>query len=45
MKIWDLPGDQNFKEINKSYYNGVIGCFLIYDLENRESFENIKIYL
>jgi len=22
--------------------NGILGCFLIYDIENKESFENLK---
>lgn len=39
--IWDTCGDEKFKAITRQYYNDANGILLVYDITNRESFENI----
>tara|TARA_E500000178_G_scaffold306339_1_gene318432 strand:+ start:10205 stop:10792 length:588 start_codon:yes stop_codon:yes gene_type:complete len=39
--IWDTAGQEKFKTIVKSYYNGTNGVLLVYDITNRKSFNNL----
>ena len=45
LHIWDTSGDHNFKNIVRAYYTSVAAAILVYDIANRESFENIKNWL
>jgi Ras-related protein Rab-2A len=38
-------GQETFKSITRSYYRGSIGVVLVYDLTNRESFNNVGKWL
>jgi small GTP-binding protein len=40
-QIWDTAGQERFRSISKSYYRGSDGGFIVFDITNRESFENI----
>jgi small GTP-binding protein len=42
MLIWDLAGAERFRSIVTSYFRGAAGIFVVYDISNRQSFENIK---
>lgn len=44
LQIWDTSGTKRFKTIVKSYYPGVSGIVLSFDLTDRGSFENLKNY-
>ena len=41
-QIWDTAGQDRFRAITSSYYNGAHGLCLIYDVSDRQSFNNIK---
>ena len=42
--IWDTAGQEAYRSITKNFYvNAAIGV-MVYDIRNRESFENIKKY-
>jgi len=41
LTIWDTAGNVRYKSVISSYFRGAHGFFLIYDITNRESFENI----
>jgi len=41
MHIWDTAGQEKFKMIIKSYYKGAHGFFLVYDITDRRSFEEL----
>ena len=45
LQIWDTAGQERFRNITTSYYRGAHGIILVFDLTNRESFENIKSWL
>ena len=38
LAIWDTPGQECYKTVIRSYYRGVQGAILVYDVTNRESF-------
>ncbi|KAG1179216.1 hypothetical protein G6F55_007346 [Rhizopus delemar] len=44
-QIWDTAGQERFRTIVSSYYRGVAGAFIVYDITSRSSFENVHIWL
>jgi Ras-related protein Rab-2A len=42
LQIWDTAGQESFVNIVRSFYNGSHGVFLVYDVNRRETFENLK---
>ncbi|KAM3142363.1 hypothetical protein pb186bvf_005520 [Paramecium bursaria] len=42
LQIWDTAGQESFKSITRSYYRGSIGGILVFDVTNRQSFENLQ---
>ena len=40
-KIWDTSGQERFQSLSRSYFRNVDAVILVYDITNRESFENI----
>ena len=45
MQIWDTSGHEAFKSLTKSYYKSSAGVMIIYDITNRESFNNVQSWL
>lgn len=45
MQIWDTAGQERFRCIPSAYYKNSVGIFLVYDISNRRSFENLKSWL
>ena len=45
IKIWDTAGDENFHKITNTYYKGVIGVLLVYDITRKETFSHITKWL
>ena len=41
LQIWDTAGSETFKSITQGYYRGSIGAFLVYDIANKTSFNNV----
>ena len=41
LQIWDTAGQERYRSITTSYYKGSHGCFIVYDIANEESFENV----
>ena len=42
IKIWDLTGNIRFKNIIKIYYNDANCALVVFDLSNRETFDNLN---
>ncbi|TFG17783.1 MAG: GTP-binding protein, partial [Promethearchaeota archaeon] len=40
--IWDVGGQSNFERYRKTYYLGTQAAFIVFDLTNRKSFENVE---
>ena len=45
LQIWDTAGQERFKAIMTAYYRGATGIFLVYDITNQKSFDNVKSWL
>ncbi len=43
--LWDTSGNNNFRNIVRSYYGGVAGAILIYDKSNYKSFQNLPNWI
>lgn len=45
LQIWDTAGQEHFRSIVKSYYKGISGAMIVYDITNKRSFERLPIWL
>ena len=45
LQVWDLSGNKNFENITDKYFHDAMGAFIVYDVTNRESFENINKWI
>ena len=45
LQIWDTAGQEKFRTITKAYYRGANGILLVFDLTNRDSFEQTKTWM
>jgi len=45
LQIWDLAGQPMYKQVRGDYYKGSAGAFLIFDLTNKKSLENVDNWL
>lgn len=42
LQIWDTAGQERYRSITSSYYKGSKGCFIVYDITNESSFQNVE---
>jgi len=45
LQIWDTAGQERFHSITKNIYRNANGVLFVYDITNRESFNNIKNWI
>ena len=45
LRIWDIPGQDDFPSNARGYFKGAHGIILFYDISNRESFKNLEYWL
>ena len=45
LQIWDTAGQERFRSVISSYYRGAHGIFIMFDLTNIQSFNDIKIWI
>ncbi|MGY5878916.1 MAG: Rab family GTPase [Candidatus Thorarchaeota archaeon] len=43
--IWDLAGQDGYGRVRKHYYEGCSALILVYDITNRDSFDNASAWL
>ena len=41
IQFWDTAGQERYKSLNKIYFQRVQGIILMYDITNKESFDNL----
>ena len=41
-QIWDTAGQESFRSITRNFYQGSDGVFLVFDITQRSSFEDIQ---
>jgi Ras-related protein Rab-1A len=44
LSLWDVGAQEYFKRFRKTYYVGAQAAFIVFDVCNRESFDNVKIW-
>lgn len=42
--IWDTAGQERFRSLAKMYYRNTSGCFCVFDVTDRNSFEEINYW-
>lgn len=45
VQMWDTAGQERFRTITTSYYRGAHGIIMVYDVTDKNSFENMKMWL
>lgn len=45
LQLWDTAGQERFKTITHSYYRGAHGVILVFDLTDKDSFNNLEMWL
>ena len=43
--LWDTAGQDRFKSLTKKYYQNSNGIFLFYDVTNKESFNDVSVWM
>ena len=42
LNLWDVAGQEKFHSLTKLYFRGAQGCFIVYDIFNRDSFNKLE---
>ncbi len=45
LQIWDIGGQERFKFLHRSFYDGAFGALLVFDLSRQHTFSRMKIWL
>ena len=45
VKIWDTAGQERFKSITDIHYQKGNGILIVYDITNRNTFENVSYWM
>ncbi len=41
LQIWDTAGQERFKAITNAYYRGSMGCFVVFDITRKITFDHV----
>ena len=44
-QIWDTSGSERYRSITTGHYRSAVGALLVFDLTDRESFEQLSYWL
>ena len=44
LQIWDTAGQETYRGLSKLFFKGAAGIVIVYDITNKESFDDIKKY-
>ena len=45
LQVWDTAGQENFRAITQTYYKGAIGAMVVFDVTEKETFENVTKWI
>eukprot|EP00908_Phaeocystis_cordata_P010418 Transcript_2127.p1 GENE.Transcript_2127~~Transcript_2127.p1 ORF type:complete len:203 (+),score=84.89 Transcript_2127:255-863(+) len=44
-QVWDTAGQERYRAVTAAYYRGAVGALIVYDITQRDSFENCERWL
>jgi Ras-related protein Rab-11A len=44
-QVWDTAGQERYRAVTSAYYRNAVGALIVYDVTNRDSFENCARWL
>ncbi|EFJ27959.1 rab family GTPase [Selaginella moellendorffii] len=44
-QIWDTAGQERFRAVTSAYYRGAVGAMIVYDISQKQTFENVERWL
>lgn len=44
LQIWDTAGQERFRSVSKAYFRNALGAILVFDLTNRQSFDDLNVW-
>ncbi len=45
LQIWDTAGQERYRTLTNNYFHGADGIIVVYDTNNRKSFENVSSWI
>jgi small GTP-binding protein len=45
IKVWDTAGQERFRSLTNAFFKNAQGIILVYDVNNLETFENLKYWI
>jgi GTPase SAR1 family protein len=45
LQLWDTAGSEKYHSMTFNHYRNAVGAFLVYDITNEESFNNLSFWL
>jgi len=45
LQLWDTAGQERFRTITHSYYRGAHSIMIVFDITNRETFDNVSVWM
>lgn len=44
-QLWDTAGTEKYRAITVAHYRKALGCLIVYDITNYQSFKNVRFWL
>lgn len=45
LSVWDTAGQEQFRALTPAYFRAADGCFIVYDITNKESFQLVSSWV
>lgn len=45
LQLWDVTGQELFRSMVKTFYKGIVGAIIMFDVANRKSFESVSYWI
>eukprot|EP00388_Colpodella_angusta_P021925 GDKJ01055933.1.p1 GENE.GDKJ01055933.1~~GDKJ01055933.1.p1 ORF type:complete len:200 (+),score=42.37 GDKJ01055933.1:46-645(+) len=45
LSVWDTAGQEQFRALTPAYFRAADGCFIVYDITNKESFHLVQNWI
>jgi small GTP-binding protein len=45
LQIWDTAGQERFRSVSKAYFRNAYGAVLVFDLTNKQSFDELNLWI